>query len=305
MNQPEVFLINPSTLVEHPLLESIPVLDEASPEFQSLLASIRDRGVDTPAFLDEFDRIMDGRNRARAAIRAGVELPVIRRSSAEASEIILSALINRRHLPKSALAYLTAPLFKDAVEAGRRRRIAKLVPGSFHRDPTASGHERFPRDYPENGHGAVSKTVEELAAEFGFSADLYEQAVRVRKLFENTKPKTWHDGPREVEFTFKGWFEPKILSGEIGLGGVIQAIAGKEATDGVTPAKRDLPTLFKKGLLDLKNRFERWETLTPETRREVTREVATAAATWPEDVRHELLGALERAAAHPSPRPGY
>ena len=294
MQAPDFFFSNPHKLVAHPLLAAIPLLDEASPEFQALKASIRDRGVDYPVILDEDNRILDGRNRARAAAQVGAELPCVKRSSREASEIILSALVNRRHLPKGALAYLTAPLFAHAVEAGRQRRLSHLRTGMASREPTQSAHG-----------AAVGKTVEQLADEMGFSKDLYEQAVKVRQLFEKTEVREWHEGSRTVQATFRDWFEPKILSGEIGLGGVIQAISGKEATEGKTPGKRDLPTLFARALGDLKNRFARWESIAPDQRRTLAAEIAREAAEWPEDVRQKLLASLEKAAAHKTAKPGF
>lgn len=289
MQIPDVYFLNPHGLREHPLLAAIPMLDEASPEFQALKSSIRDRGIDYPIIVDENERIMDGRNRARAAAQVSASCPAIRRSSHEASEIILSALVNRRHLPKGALAYLTAPIFTEAAEAGRNRRLSNLRVGDS-RSPIES---------------AIGKTVDQLAAEMGFSRDLFEQARRVRQLFEKPEEKTFHDGPREVKATFRAWYEPKILNGEISLGGVIQAIGGKVSTEGKTPDKRDLPTLLRRGFVDLKNRFSRWENLEPDTRRELTSEFAAEAATWPEDVRQKVLASLEKAAAHKSAKPGF
>src|SRR5690606_33757026 len=140
----------------------------------------------------------------------------------------------------------------------------------------------------------IGKTVEQLAAELGFSADLYEQALKVRKLFTNQGQREWHDGAKTYTATAREWFEPRILSGEIGLGGVIQALAGKDATEGKTPAKRDLPTLLRKGLDDLQKRFARWESLPPSTRNQFTRTMAKEAAQWPEDVRQAVLDSLEQ-----------
>jgi hypothetical protein len=198
--------------------------------------------------------------------------------------------VHRRHLPKGALAYLSAPLFGAAVESGRQRALNNLNHWPSRRHPIQSG---------------VGKTVAQLASEMGFSADLYEQAVKVRKLFESTAIKTWHEGTREVQATFRDWFEPKILSGEIGLGGVIQAIAGKESTEGKTPEKRDLVTLVRRGFNDLKTRFARWENIEPAARRELTVEIAKEAAQWPEDVRQRVLAALEQAATHRPSKSAY
>ncbi|MBI5770890.1 MAG: ParB N-terminal domain-containing protein [Verrucomicrobia bacterium] len=288
MQVPEVFFVNPHSLREHPLLAAIPPLDEASPDFQAILASVRERGIDYPIILDEDDRIIDGRNRTRAAIRAGAELPAVKRNSGEAAEIILDSLVARRHLPKGARAYLAAPILAQAAEGGRQRRLANLKRGTSKADQSAIG-----------------KNLDQLALEMGFSKDLYEQALKVRKLFENDKVRTWHDGPREVQCTVKEWFEPKLFANEIGLGAIIQAIAGKDSTEGKELKARDLPTLFARALGDLKHRFARWESLAPDQRRTLARDFATEAAEWPEDVRGAVLASLEKAAAHPTRKPGF
>lgn len=282
--------LDPNKLTPHPLLAGLPAMDQASAEFESLKQSVADRGVDYPVIIDEQDRILDGRNRTAACALLGIAVPVVRRESAEASEIIISALVNRRHLPKGALAYLAAPLLATAAEAGRARRMANLKRGVKSPNPTQSG---------------IAKTVEQLATELGFSADLYEQALKVRKLFTNTAKREWRDGAKTYTATAREWFEPKILSAEIGLGGVIQALAGKDATEGKTPEKRDLPTLLRRGLDDLKKRFARWESLAPATRQQFTRTMAKEAAAWPEDVRQAVLDSLEQAAATPTAKPQF
>lgn len=294
MSNPQIQFLNPAKLSEHPVLAALPVFDEHQPEFIALQASIADAGVDVPILVDEHDRILDGRNRVRACRNLGREVPAIRRSSAEANEIALRALINRRHLPKGALAYLAVPLFADAAEEGRTRRMANLKRGA----------ESPNSDKSEFGT-KVAVTVKQLAEQLGFSEDLYEQAVKVRKLFEQTKPREWHDGKRTVQMTFKAWFEPKLLTGEIGLGGIIQAIAGKDSTEGQPVAKRELSLLIRRGFDDLKKRFTRWESLPPGDRRTLAREAAHEATQWPEDVRNEVLAQLERTANARPAKPAF
>jgi len=273
--------LDPNKLTPHPLLAGLPAMDQASAEFESLKQSVADRGIDYPVIIDEQDRILDGRNRTAACALLGRAVPVVRRPASEAVEIILSALLHRRHLPKSALAYLALPLLAGAAEVGRQRRLANLNAGKS-RNPIESG---------------IGKTVEQLASDLGFSADLYEQALKVRKLFANQAKREWREGAKTYMATAREWFEPQLLRGEIGLGGVIQALAGKDATEGKTPEKRDLPTLLRRGLDDLKKRFARWESLAPATRQQFTRTMAKEAAAWPEDVRQAVLDSLEQAAA--------
>lgn len=290
MQVPEVFFLNPHSLAPHPLLAAIPTLDPASPEFQALKASIRDRGVDYPVIVDENDRLLDGRNRCRAAAEVGAELPCLKRNSAEAPEIILSALLNRRHLRKGARAYLCAPLFAPAVEAGRQRKLANLRVGEISR---------------QSADRTIGKTVEQLADEMGFGRSLFFLAAKVRKLFEDEDVRTWHDGPREVKATYRQWFEARLLAGEIDLGGIIQAVAGKANEDAGPLDRATLPALFTRAFNDLKNRAARWETMSIEDRRAVSHAAQELMAELPEPLREAMLTGAEKAAAHPRTKPGF
>jgi hypothetical protein len=202
-------LRDPNSLALHPCLDGMPELATDDPKFASLVADVRDRGFDYPAIIDEQDRVIDGRHRRRIAILLGIELPTVCRAGADASEIILSTLLQRRHYPKGALAYMAAPLFADVVEAGRARRLANLQVGD----------SRKVTQYP------VGKTTEQLAEELGFSVELYKQAKKVREFFADDREREWPGLERPT--TAKRYFEPQILSGDIGLGGVIQALSGK------------------------------------------------------------------------------
>ncbi|HTJ78504.1 MAG TPA: ParB N-terminal domain-containing protein [Rariglobus sp.] len=276
-NTTETTLRDPNSLALHPCLDGMPELATDDPKFQALVADVRDRGFDYPAIIDQQDRVIDGRHRRRIAIMLGVELPTVRRDSAEASEIILSTLLQRRHYSKGALAYMAVPLFTDVVEAGRARRLAGLKAGVNPRQPTQS---------------AIGKTVDQLAEELGFSKDLYEQARKVRDLFADDTEHEWSDLPRPT--TYRRYFEPKILSGEIGLGGVIQAIAGKESTQGKPKVTPPAVTLFQRGLSVFTKRFDtKWEKLSPDDRLPVVKAVATETTKWPEDVQRAVLNSLK------------
>lgn len=278
-------LRDPNSLALHPCLDGMPELAVDDPKFQSLVADVRDRGFDYPAIIDEQDRVIDGRHRRRIAIMLRLELPTVRRAGADASEIILSTLLQRRHYTKGALAYMAAPLFDDVVKAGRARRIAALNAGAN------------PRQSTQSTDGKIGKTLDELADELGFGRDLYMQAKKVRDKFDDETEYDWNDLPRPT--TYKRYFEPKLLAGEIGLGGVLQAIAGKEATQGLAKITPKVATLFERGLQAFTTRFTtKWDKLSVEDRRPIVKSVATEVTKWPEDVRQATMNALIAAAKH-------
>lgn len=57
----------------HPVASMFPLLDPASDQFKKLLISIKHNGLWDPIVLDGEGRILDGRNRMRACIEAGIE----------------------------------------------------------------------------------------------------------------------------------------------------------------------------------------------------------------------------------------
>jgi hypothetical protein len=281
----EILLRDPQSLALHPCLDGMPELATDDPKFSALVADVRDRGFDYPAIIDEQDRVIDGRHRRRIAGMLGIQLPTTRRDSADASEIILATLMQRRHYSKGALAYMAAPLFADVVEAGRVRRLAGLKAGAN------------PRDRIQYGDGKIGKTVEQLADELGFSVELYTQAKKVRDKFDDATEYEWNDLPRPT--TYKRYFEGKLLAGEIGLGGILQAIAGKEATQGQAKITPKVATLFERGLQAFTTRFTtKWDKLSPADRQPIVKSVATEVTKWPEDVRQAAMNSLIAAAKH-------
>lgn len=300
-NSTSYLLRDPNSLALHPCLEGMPELATDDPKFQGWLADIRDRGFDYPVIIDEQDRIIDGRHRRRIAGMLGIQVPTTRRAGTEAVEIVLAALMHRRHYSKGALAYMASPLFAQVVEASRARRLAALVPGAAHRKPTESVIEGNPRNPTQS---VIGKTVEQLAEELGFSLDLYTQAKKVRELFADDTEHEWNDLPRPT--TYRRYFEGKLLAGEIGLGGIIQAVAGKVATQGQTKITPKVATLFERGLQQFTSRFAlKWEKLSPDDRRPIVKTIATEVTKWPEDVRQAAMNALVAAAKHKPSDTGF
>lgn len=249
-----LLLLSAVELADHPILAHIPVWERTQPEFQGLVESLRERGQDYEVLIDSEHRVVDGRNRRNAlqVLNQPVRCRVI--VEAEVAEIALSCLVNRRNLTKGALAYLAAPLMKPAVDEARERKMAMLRRGE-----TPSSTE------------STTGTVEDLARSVGFGRDLLFHALELHKKFA-AKPD------------LREQFEPRILSGELGLGGALQAIAGKESTEGKTKPIRQLDLLISQGFKDLGNRFRRWKQLDTTKRDAVLAQVRTEASEWPEDV---------------------
>ena len=115
----------------HPVAGLFPLLRGAA--FEELAADIRKNGLREPILLDAQGRILDGRNRYRACLQAGVEPRFVRwQGEGPLAELALSLNLRRRHLDESQRAMVAARLAK--LLAAKRKdaaasRVANLQPG--------------------------------------------------------------------------------------------------------------------------------------------------------------------------------
>ncbi len=257
----------PAELPDHPLLAHIPVWAPHEPEFQALKISILERGVDYPVLVDSAGRVVDGRNRRNACAAAGLPVPTRTVADDQVANTIVSALGNRRHVSKGAMAYLLAPLLKPAIEESRRYRESNLK--QLATDSSLSELSK-------------NKTVEAMADGLGFGRTVFFQALKIHEKFaENPE--------------LKQQFEEQILTGILGLGGAIQAIAGKLATEDKPRVVRPADELLLRAFTDLRNRWDGYAKLPDEKRDEVKAQVAAAAAEWPADVAAATAAAWRKA----------
>lgn len=266
----EVFEVSPAELMVHRFLGGFAAMGDDDPEFLSLVEDIRERGIDYPIIVDERMQILDGRHRWRAARAARLDtVPVVQRPGQEAASIILAALVQRRHYTKGALAYMTVPLFESVVEESRQRRRRNLLKGGS-------------RKSSERTIGEI--TVDSLAEQLGFGRNLFFQAKELRAIFAKS-------------LDYRDAMEPKVLSGEVGLGGAIAGFAGYAKTkDQPRPPKRSEPQLFLQGFDVLTKRVSYFSSIEdPVERDTVARRIRRSAAEWPEDLIAELVSEWRKA----------
>jgi hypothetical protein len=257
-----------SSLTVHPAAAALPMPAATDPDSQVIVASI----VELGRILDPLKvckgRIVDGRIRQRGALAAGlVEVPVEEVEESEVTSIILHSLAARRHLTKSALAYIGFPVMETALAESRARRLANLKSG-------------VSASKPRSSTGKTIGNAAELAELLGVSRSLFFTAQEIHKKF-NSSPKS-----------IRAMWEPKILSGEMGLPQVQQAIAGKlAALNGSTTPKGDAQQLLLELFSSAKVRFGRWDKLQPAQRAAAT---AQFRAEFLPSLPPELLDEAER-----------
>ncbi len=238
------FCVSPYNLTIHPLAASVPLLPENHPASVAILASICDLGITSPLLVTK-GRVIDGRLRLQSALALALaEVPVLEIDEKDITSVMIHSLAARKHLTKSALAYLCFPLMEAAIAESSHRRLNNL------RGMMAGKEEARP---------GMGSTAQEQADKLGFGRGLLFRAKEIHAKFGEYGQ-------------LRSKWEPKILNGEMGLGQVQQAIAGKiAALEGRTTPNvdSDAGRLLAEAVTSLGVRVERWPKLTPEKQLEI------------------------------------
>lgn len=261
-------------LTVHPLLNLLPPLPLEAPGMLAIIEGLELHGILSPVVINDRDEIMqdEGRCLVRAALKAGLtELPVIVRPDEDAPSLILTGLCGRRHLTKSALAYLAFPL----MEAGRDARLARRTENLKSGVSASNSRTRTQCTFGE--------TVETLSDKLGFGKRFYFLARNVHG--------TFRDNPE-----FKAEMEPRLVSGEESLQGVLAIWNGRTNKGGERPDRSDQMTFFSDCFGSLRYHFKRtWKSLPDADRQRVEPEVRETVAEMPPEVRAMFMRELRDA----------
>ena len=219
--------VKPSSLICSPLLERIAtkwdVLDrliaskkadhaeelaDVRADWEAFVADVKTRGIIVPIKVIRKGGqtiIVDGRHRWRAALEAERELvPIEEVPEKEALSVMESTMIGRQHFTKGQRAYAAVVLHPEVSSEAKERQSAVLKKGNSP-SRTECGTEE-----------PTALNAEGLAAKFGVSTRLIEQACQLYRELDNSK-------------TLRAKHEWRVFAG-YGLGAVIAGISGGETT---------------------------------------------------------------------------
>ena len=181
----------PHDLQSHSTADAFPML--VGTHFAELVADIKANGVREPIVLHEA-KILDGRNRYRAAQAAGVECPCTEYQGTDPIKYVVSLNLRRRHLDESQRAWVAANLtkLKDGERPSQicepsvtRERAAEMLNVS----PRSIDSARVVRD-----HGTIELQDKVAAGKVSVSA-----AADVARLLESEQREIVAKGNEEIK----------------------------------------------------------------------------------------------------------
>ena len=234
----EIQFIDPKDIYEHKLLKRLPPLAADDPSVLAIAQSILDLGrIEEPLKVTERGELVDGRRRMAAARRLKLEtVPCLFVTDTEVPLLILAQLAARSHFTKGQRAYLAYPFIEDAHEEAKRRNLERISCGGLKGVVSYS---------IRNGQTTVV-----FAEQLGVSRELFDQAAKVHKIFEENP-------------LYKEQMEPKIMDPDdpVGLGAVIAGFTGQQATKGGKRHETNRWSRLRDGFASIKKWSPFWSDL--------------------------------------------
>ena len=278
--------------------------------FAALVADVAAHGIHEPLkVVDAGDGtwlVADGRHRLAAAQQAGLAtVPCIAVAEADVPNIIESAVATRRHMTKSAIAYLgvllhpevaTEASSRSASNVNARYSTTRTECGSYEVATEAKrGNPNFPNSAqnaelekigedsgPAQNAGPEEKgqeTMEALGVRLGVGLRLIEQACELYRLLA-------------VRPAIRQQAEDAIWSGD-GLGGVIAGIKSPEQADKSTGEKNRYYQQVLKAICGFSGSFGAWDHVPEDSRSKLIGQLQEAVAEAPEAIRAAIADALQ------------
>jgi hypothetical protein len=232
-----------------------------------MVSSLQQFGLIYPLMLHK-GRVVDGKERLGAAIKLGIEeVPCVEICEGDLHSVILHSLTARKHLTKSAVAYLAYPHLAKTLEESKKRR----------------------------GPNSPFQMAEELAESLGISRSLFFLARNIHGHFDKDpamrayfEPRILHGEPNADDVDDRRAYS---------LGRVRQGIERWYAAKNLNkqPGKQPEYAWTEKlsGFMD-KRKFAGWDKLSDKEQQQViTRVVLGVLHAWPEKLLRSVVETYE------------
>lgn len=234
----------------HHCIKHIPEWPDNGPQMEQLRRDMQDPGLCAPIQLTPKLELVDpdSRERWRAARALQLtEIPVHWVAETDVELALIHTLCHRKHLTKSALAYLVYPVLEPALEQLRKIKRNQYSKGEIE----------------ESLLRRLSKTVADYADQIGIGRNLIFEAKKVHDIFAENP-------------AYKAQMEPRLLAqpigGEheqfrpVGLGAIVAGWHGKKNEDRPLARSPQLE-LFTGAVGNVFKRFVYWTQMEPAQRR--------------------------------------
>lgn len=171
-----------STLKDHPIAELFPLMDDA--EIDALAQDIKQNGQSLMITLYE-NKILDGRNRYRACMKARVEPKFKTYTGKHPLEYVIGLNLTRRHLTVSQRAMVAA-------------KIADMRQGERTDKPENKGENEPSANLPKVAQAEAAKTMHVSTRSVTAAKEVLDKAPEKAKEIEAGK-KTVHAAIKEIK----------------------------------------------------------------------------------------------------------
>ena len=274
MTSQTIFYKNPAGLSPHSLVKDLPRWAKDDPRFYGLCDDIRDNGIQMPIKITQEGRVLDGETRRLAARALQMDsVPCVIVPDDQAAETVLRGLVRRKHLSKSQMAFLAAPLIPISFMERAKR-------GSQYLTPHSVGRSIDKRPQTASEYAALMGLGDELLRQANWLYGMFSQYVKPEKWGDATEPATLKD--YVTAMIFREDDPASVGEANRAVGYLLECIENPRKKTGGQPKEAEKQMqLFIRLSNDEIARWAYWQKFTPHQQAEVIEKINRKIVTLP------------------------